>query len=533
MTKRRALLDCTLRDGGYVNDWAFGRENIAYLFEREVNSGVEMIEVGFLDERCPFDPDRTILPDTASFDRVFGTLPKKNAMAVAMIDYGTCGIERLAPADKTCLDGIRVIFKKDKREAAIDFCREVQALGYQVFVQAVSITDYAPDELLDLIRLVNDLQPFAVSMVDTYGLLNDEGLLSILKVFDEHLADGIAIGYHAHNNFQLGFANAAAALKYGTDREILVDGSLYGMGKSAGNAPIELIAMYMNEHCGKRYDVLQMQEAISTAIMDIYEKTPWGYKLFFYIAASNHCHPDYVAFLMNKRTLSVSAINEILSRIPEPEKLKKNMKLIESLYLSYQTNECNDETARAALKDLFSGREVLLLGPGESLKKEEERILAFAKEKQPLVVSVNHLYPGVPSSWLFLTNSRRYNQMARKLSEERGVQVIATSNVTRAGGRFDCVLNYDSLIDHAAEFPDNSLLMALKTLSAAGVRTVYLAGFDGYTPYDLNLYDGKMAYSFVREKAETLNDQVRTFLRDRTDLPKIVFLTKSQYEEQT
>ena len=166
-----SLLDCTLRDGGYVNDWRFGRTNIVSMFERLVDSNVDIIEVGFLDERRPFDIDRTIFPDTLSADKIYGSLDKKNAMVVGMIDFGTCSIEHLAPCCNSYLDGIRVIFKKGKMRPAMEFCRQVKALGYKVFSQLVSVTSYTDEELLELVQLVNDVKPYGVSMVDTYGLL--------------------------------------------------------------------------------------------------------------------------------------------------------------------------------------------------------------------------------------------------------------------------------------------------------------------------------------------------------------------------
>lgn len=84
------LLDCTLRDGGYLNDWRFGYSNIVSIFERLVDAGVDIIEVGFIDERRPFDIDRSIFPDTASCDKIYGKLKKGKSMVVGMIDFGTC-----------------------------------------------------------------------------------------------------------------------------------------------------------------------------------------------------------------------------------------------------------------------------------------------------------------------------------------------------------------------------------------------------------------------------------------------------------
>ena len=114
-------------------------------------------------------------------------------------------------------------------------------MGYKVFVQAVSITTYSDSDLLELAGLVNDLHPYAMSMVDTYGLLHQSNLYHIFEVLDANLKPDIRIGYHAHNNFQMGYANGIEMIEAKTDRDMLVDGSLYGMGKSAGNAPLELL----------------------------------------------------------------------------------------------------------------------------------------------------------------------------------------------------------------------------------------------------------------------------------------------------
>ena len=106
----RLLLDCTLRDGGYINDWEFGHERIVEIFERLVSSGMDVIEIGFLDERRNFDINRTIMPDTEAINKIFAGLDKGNALVVAMIDYGTCKLENIQPCKDTFIDGIRVNF---------------------------------------------------------------------------------------------------------------------------------------------------------------------------------------------------------------------------------------------------------------------------------------------------------------------------------------------------------------------------------------------------------------------------------------
>ena len=299
------LLDCTLRDGGYVNDWNFGHNNLVSIFERLVDAGIDIIEIGFLDERRPFDINRSIMPDTDSVFNIYGDLDKKNSIIVGMIDYGTCSLANIRPCNESYLDGIRVIFKKHLMIPAMEFCNELKKKGYLVFAQLVSVTSYSDQEMLKLIDLANEIEPYAVSMVDTYGLMHQDNLLHYFELLNHNLKPSIGIGYHAHNNFQMGYANCIALLSQKFDRTVVVDGTIYGMGKSAGNAPIELIAMHMNHALNKKYHISQILEAIDSNITQFYQAATWGYNMFYYLAASNDCHPNYVTYYMNKRKISL------------------------------------------------------------------------------------------------------------------------------------------------------------------------------------------------------------------------------------
>ena len=316
-----SLLDCTLRDGGYVNDWEFGHNNLVSIFERLVDAGVDIVEIGFLDDRRPFDINRSIMPDTASSGRIWEQITKKPDMVVGMIDYGTCKISNLQPCAESFINGIRVIFKKHIMEEALEYCAEVKKLGYKVFAQLVSITSYNDDELAALSRIVNDVKPYAVSMVDTYGLLTPNDLLHYYEILDKNVLPEIQIGFHAHNNFQLGYANAITFMEKKTAHDIVVDGTLYGMGKSAGNAPLELVAGYINDKFKMNYKISPMIEAITESVMDFYAESPWGYQMLYFLSAANRCHPNYVSYMYGKENLSLSKINSILGQI-EPDERK-------------------------------------------------------------------------------------------------------------------------------------------------------------------------------------------------------------------
>lgn len=337
------LLDCTLRDGGYVNDWKFGHDNLMSVFECLVDSNVDIIEVGFLDDRRPFDRDRSIMPDTASAEKIYGGLDRKNAMVVGMIDYGTCALENIQPCEESILDGIRVIFKKHLMHPAMEFCRQLKLLGYKVYSQLVSVTSYTDEELLELIGLVNDVKPYAVSMVDTYGLLYPADLLHIYDILDEKVDINVTIGFHGHNNLQLAYANSLTFIEKKRKHDIIVDGTLYGMGKNAGNTPLELIAMRLNDKFGGGYRVSPMLEAIEGTVLEFYAGEPWGYKESFYLCAKNRCHPNYFKYLAEKKNLSTSEIDVILADIePDDKKLLYDKDVAEHMYQRYMDGKYSD-----------------------------------------------------------------------------------------------------------------------------------------------------------------------------------------------
>ncbi len=528
------LLDCTLRDGGFINDWRFGSGDMVNLFERSVSAGIDYIETGFMDERVEFDPDRSMIPDSEGFDRIFGGLDHGSSKIFAMIDYGTCGLSRIKDASDSILDGIRVMIKKKTRSEAIAFCRELKEKGYLVGAQPVSVTGYDDEELKALTEEMNELHPFAMYIVDTYGLLDRSHLLHIFRLIDERLRKDIKIGYHAHNNFQLAFSNSVALMEEAGDRGIIIDGSAYGMGKSAGNCPLELLTAYMNENNGSSYHTSQILEMIDTCILKTYEKSPWGYQMQYFLCANNDCHPKYAQYLLRKKTLSVKQVDEILSKIEPGERLAFNQSYIDEIYVDYQRKNINDEVALSDLRKKFAGYdEVLLLGPAPSVSERKEEIRKYILDKKPLKISINFLPGDIPSDMLFLTNSKRYLQLSSKLKDrEKGgdIPVIATSNVTSAEEEFDYQVDYASLIDESFEIPDNSLPMLLRLLKKTGVKKVSLAGFDGYIrEAGRNYSDPGMEYEFAADYAVRLNEYTGNEIRKLSEHMDIEFITPSKY----
>lgn len=240
-------------------------------------------------------------------------------MYVAMACYGEYDLSQLSPYDGTSIEGIRVTFHYNEIEEALKYCRDIQKKGYKVFVQPVGTSSYTDEQLLSLIHKVNEMRPYAFYLVDTLGLMDKDELLRFFYLINHNLINGINMGFHSHNNLQLSFSNCQALTTVESNRTISLDSSVYGMGRGAGNLNTELIANYLNNHCGANYVIEPILEIVDEYISKIREKYNWGYSVPYYLAAINGCHPNYASYLNSKNTLNVKSISTIL-RMIEPEK---------------------------------------------------------------------------------------------------------------------------------------------------------------------------------------------------------------------
>jgi 4-hydroxy 2-oxovalerate aldolase len=530
MNNHVKLLDCTLRDGGFVNDWKFGRSTMRAIYGCVASAGIDIIELGFIDGRRTFDEDRSIQPNTDDFTHIFSNRQSSEIMRVGMIDFGTCPIENISERENSIFDGIRVIFKKKDIDEALIFCKKIKDKGYELFIQPVSITSYLDSEMLLLIQKVNEISPYAFSIVDTYGLMHREKLFGFFYLIDNNLRKGICIGFHSHNNFQLAYSNSIELLNIKTDRTIVLDGSCYGIGKGAGNANTELLALFLNENCNKNYDLNYILEAIDVNVMPIYQQHYWGYSMNYFLAAANDCHPNYVKNLVDKKTLSIKSTNEILASIEEPLKLSYNEEYISQRYAEYQKHVIDDSKEYMALEKELKNRTILILAPGRMLDKQFDVVQNFINSTNPLIISVNFLPHMQKVDYIFVSNAKRYTQLSDNLREfEHNEKIIITSNIVETDLSADFVFNYDTLLNETTEIVDTSMIMILKLLERLRISEVFMAGFDGFTQNGVKnylntdlMFDADM--QFYKKKNEAINDELHKF----NEL-KINFITKTEY----
>lgn len=519
-----SLLDCTLRDGGYVNDWRFGEETIRGFGRKIAQTGIEMFEVGFI-KGDNYDKDCSVFPDIESISPMIQ--PKAETMIyVGMLDMSApIPLERLVPCDGTSIDGIRVIFKKDKIEEAYIYCQKIMELGYMLFVNFVGTDLYTDKEFIEAIERFNSLHPYAMTIVDTFGLIKRKQFLRLAYLADNNMNEGIALCYHAHNNLQQAFGNAEALVELNLKRDICIDACVFGMGRGAGNLNLELFAEYMNENYDTHYRIEPMLEIMDEYLNDIYKTKSWGYSLPFYLSANAGCHPNYAIYLEEKDSLTVRSFNELLRSISKEDKVKFSKGKAEQYYREYQENFIDDRNSIARLSAEFSGRDVLLLAPGKSLMKCREEIKTEIQKQNTLTMAVNFASSDFHIDYIFSSNMRRYH----KIEDKTDAFCIITSNMKEAV-KSDYVVNFASYASNEPEIIDNSGIMALKLLIDLGVKAVRIAGMDGYSGIqNSDYYDRNLDYDFSAE-AEKRNQLICNEIEKIRKKIQIEFLTPTYYE---
>lgn len=519
------LLDCTLRDGGYVNDWCFGEDAIKGFGRKIAQTGIEMYEVGFIkgDE---YRKDRSVFPDIQSFESVIS--PKQdNLMYVGMLDMSApVPRERIIPYDGKSIDGIRVIFKKDKIQEAYDYCKYIKEQGYALFVQCVGTDSYSDVEFVQTIELFNQLSPFAFSIVDSFGLIKRKNFLRLCYLADNNLKEDIVLGYHAHNNLQLAMGNAESLVELNLKRDICIDACVFGMGRGAGNLNLELFAEYMNDNYNAHYRIEPMLEIMDEYLNDIYKNKFWGYSLPLYLSAANGCHPNYAVYLAEKDTLTEKAFHELLKSIPEAERRNFSKETAEKYYREYQESFLDDKQVLEDLGQKFSGKNVLLLAPGNSILNYKEEICKLIDSVHPIVLDVNHINHVFKADYVFSSNMRRYV----KIQGKTDAKCIVTSNMKDAAS-YDYMVHFASYASEVPEIRENSGIMALKLLLAIGVKKVYVAGMDGYsyTRQKENYVEENLEYDFSKE-AEIRNRAIKEEIAKLKKNLEIIFVTPTLYD---
>lgn len=516
MGKNIELLDCTLRDGAYIVDAKFGTPAIKGIIKRLQDANVDIIECGWL-KNAPHEEGTSFFHTPADLEPYL-LKRSERAVYVAMIDWDRYDLGYLPQCDGKTLDAIRVVFPYGKHKEGISVGKQIAEKGYKVFFQAANTLAYSDEDLVKLAQEVNSAEPVALSVVDTFGAMYEEDLERIVKVLDRELNPAIKLGFHSHNNQQLSFALSMrfVELLADTGRACMVDASLCGMGRGAGNATTELMASYLNRKQRCNYDMNQIMDAIDMYMQYFKEHYTWGYSTPYFIAGMYCCHVNNIAYLQKNHRTNAQDMRNIIESLSPEQRKKYDYDLLEEKYLENQNRIVNDEQILEQLRQEFCGKTILLIAPGKSSELQKAEVKRYIVDKQPVVIGVNAINPSYQYDYLFMINKVRYNY-AREIYPQQfyDTKKILLSNIKTKADVNELIVNFNRVVKRGWEHFDNAVINALRFLDKLYVTDVALAGFDGFKhAYNESYADSSLPTLNPDNRWDELNDEIMDMFRD-------------------
>ena len=343
------LMDCTMRDGGWVNEFSFGTEGMRDILQTVEDAGVEFVELGYLDQVKGFFHEGSMYKNLSALTESFsGVERREGTTRLVMIDYGKFDVEKLSKLgqdEDRVIDGIRLCFHKKDTKEALELGKKILDRGYKLFVQPMVASRYSDDDVKALIEDAEKTVPgfSAIYVVDSFGVMDVKNIVERLLLMDELLDPGIMLGLHTHNNLNLCIEHAKAAVELtrGTcsavqverglhrDRRLIIDATLQGLGKGAGNLVIEDIASYLNENEGKNYAVDKLKELSGRRIEPMRDLYSWGYGPEYEMSSRYFVTPTYARVFFQECSKSLQELETFLSSIPENKKDSFDRKYVE------------------------------------------------------------------------------------------------------------------------------------------------------------------------------------------------------------
>jgi len=280
------VLDCTIRDGGLMNKWQFSKEFVKSVYEANVKAGVDYMEIGYISSAdqfprpeygpwkfCAEDEIREIVGDN-------NTGMKLSVMA----DIGRVKFDDIRPKSESVIDMFRVACYDYQIDKAIELAHHVMDKGYEATINLMAVSKVNDRALDQVLEDVANSRVGTFYLVDSFGSLYSEDIHSLMAKYITALP-GKTIGFHGHNNVQLAFANTIECIIGGAR---MLDATMLGIGRGAGNCPLELLVSFLKN---PKYKLEPIIQCIQDYVNPLKKEIDWGYFIPYMITGSQNDHP--------------------------------------------------------------------------------------------------------------------------------------------------------------------------------------------------------------------------------------------------
>ena len=282
------VVDCTIRDGGLMNDSHFPPETVRAVYKAACDAGVDYVELGYRNSKKLFSQEQfgawRFSDEEDLRAAVEGVDPRGTKLAV-MQDAHKAEADDVLPRDESVVDLIRIATYVKDVDKAIHLANNATSKGYECTINVMAISHEGPPMLdLALQQIEDETRAMAVYIVDSFGALYASEVHFLIEKFQMFLKTK-EVGFHAHNALQLAFANTIESIVKGVN---FVDGTMFGLGRGAGNCPLELLLGFVSN---PKFDIVPVLDVISKHILPLGEELRWGYHIPYMLAGLLDKHP--------------------------------------------------------------------------------------------------------------------------------------------------------------------------------------------------------------------------------------------------
>jgi 4-hydroxy 2-oxovalerate aldolase len=287
--KEIKILDCTIRDGGLMNDSQFDDRTVKAVYDACVEAGVDYMEIGYKGSQKIFAPDRFgawRFCKEGDLRRIVGdnaTSLKLTVMADAeKTDYHT----DILPKHESVIDMVRVATYIHQIPTALDMVKDANDKGYETAINLMSVSNVMERELDSALEAIATCEAQVINLVDSFGALYNEQVQYLVEKYLFYAkTNGKEVGVHMHNNLQLAFANTIQGIVSGAN---FLDATFGGLGRGAGNCPMELLIRFLHN---PKYNVRPVIECLQNAIEPLREELGWGFSIPYMLTGFMNRHP--------------------------------------------------------------------------------------------------------------------------------------------------------------------------------------------------------------------------------------------------
>ncbi len=283
------VLDCTIRDGGLMNNHKFDDQVVKAVYTACVEAGVDYMELGYKASRkivVPGEHGAWKYCTEEDMRRIVGDNPTSLKLSVMADAERTDYHEDILPKNQSVVDMVRVATYISQIPTALEMVKDAHDKGYETTVNLMAVSTVPEYELIEGLVMLARSETKAVYVVDSFGTLYSEQVEHLVRKYLHYCkASGKEVGMHAHNNLQLGFANTIEAIVLGAN---LLDATMAGLGRGAGNCPMELLIGFLHN---PKYNLLPILRCVQDSIEPMRAKLMWGFDLPYMLTGFLNQHP--------------------------------------------------------------------------------------------------------------------------------------------------------------------------------------------------------------------------------------------------